>query len=317
IHRSTRPYAIDSFERVVETNFSYGQPWVLADGSHFFMHTRYKKNQRRLFWMSSPDGRNWTEPAMLAHVARGHYQITATDGKRVVTAFNYHPTRGGLDARTNLYYLETRDAGRSWQTVEGSTVETPLTTVDNPALVHDYESQQQLVYLKDVQFDEQGRPIIVYLTSGGHAPGPANDPRVWRIAHWDGAAWLDREITTSDHNYDLGSLYLEADGLWRLIAPTDPGPQPYCTGGRMVMWTSGDRGLNWQRVKSLTGDPPRNHSYARRPQPANPDFYALWADGDGHKPSESSLFFTDRAGSHVWRLPPEMTSDTASPDAAW
>ncbi|MBX9791651.1 MAG: BNR repeat-containing protein [Pirellulales bacterium] len=317
IHRSTKPYEIDSFELVAETNFSYGQPWVLDDGSLFFMHTRYKNNERRMFWMASRDGRDWTEPAILAHVARGHYQISATNGRRTGTAFDYHPTQGGLDARTNIYYLESRDQGRTWQTVDGRKVETPLTAVANPALVRDYQSQQLLVYLKDLQFDEAGRPVILYLTSRGHEPGPANDPRIWRIAQWDGSQWDDRAVTTSDHNYDMGSLYLEADGVWRLIAPTDRGPQPYCTGGRMVLWTSADRGANWTKVKPLTGDPPRNHSYARRPQPVHPDFYAFWADGNALEPSESSLYFTDREGTHVWRLPAEMATEAATPEVAW
>ena len=98
---------------------------------------------------------------------------------------------------------------------------------------------------------------------------------------------------TSDHNYDYGSLYLEVDGTWRLIAPTEPGPQPYCTGGEMVMWTSGDEGLSWQKSKQLTQDSKFNHTFARQPLHAHDDFYALWADGDAHQPSESSLYFTD------------------------
>jgi len=317
IHRSTKPYEIDTFERIAETNFSYGQPWVLDDGSFFFMHTRYVNGQRRMFWMTSADGRDWTEPAPLARIARGHYQISTTDRRRVATVFDYHPQKGGLDARTNLYYLETRDQGKTWQTADGRPVDTPLEQVANPALVRDFESQQLLVYLKDLQFDEQGHPVILYLTSRGHEPGPTNDPRTWRIAHWDGAAWIDREVTTSDHNYDMGSLYLEPAGLWRLIAPTDPGPQPYGTGGQIVMWTSADRGAKWRKDKSLTQDQTNNHSYARRPQPAHPDFYAFWADGNAFEPSGSSLYFTDRPGSHVWRLPTEMSTDVVAPEVAW
>ena len=56
--------------------------------------------------MTSRDGRTWSEPRSLANIAQGHYQVTASDGARVATAFNYHPRQGGLNARTNLYYLE-------------------------------------------------------------------------------------------------------------------------------------------------------------------------------------------------------------------
>ncbi|MEX0977996.1 MAG: BNR-4 repeat-containing protein, partial [Pirellulales bacterium] len=231
--------------------------------------------------------------------------------------FNYHPQKGGLNARTNLYYLQTLDAGRTWQNAAGQDVAIPLDQVHNAALVRDYESEGLLVYLKQLQFDAHGRPLILYQTSRGYEPGPKNDPRTWRIARFDGQEWEYRDVTTSDHNYDFGSLYLEADGTWRLIAPTDPGAQPFATGGQMVMWTSRDEGRSWQKIKPLTHDARLNHSFARQPLNAHPDFYALWGDGDTRRPSESSLYFTDRAGTHVWRLPQKMDTESAQPTVAW
>ncbi|MBL9125374.1 MAG: BNR-4 repeat-containing protein, partial [Planctomycetaceae bacterium] len=233
------------------------------------------------------------------------------------TAFNYHPRAGGLNARTNLYYLESRDGGASWQNAAGEPVATPLIEVRNPALVHDYEAERLLVYLKQVQFDSAGNPLILYLTSGGHEPGPRNDPRAWRIARWNGQQWTHQDVVTSDHNYDYGSLYLEAEQTWRLIAPTEPGPQPYCTGGEMAMWLSRDQGESWKQVRQLTRDSRLNHTYARQPVGARDDFYALWADGDAHRPSGSNLYFTDRAGSHVWRLPRAMSAAAQPAEVAW
>jgi hypothetical protein len=317
IHRSAKPYAIDAFERVLVTNFSYGQPWVLDDGSFLLMHTRYKSG-RQMWWITSRDGREWSAGEPLSHIGQGHYQQSWSDGRRVATAFNYHPKKGGLDARTNLYYLETPDAGKTWQNASGQTLDTPLAEIHNPALVRDYESEGLLVYLKQLRFDRHGRPVVLYQTSGGHEPGPANDPRTWRIARWDGRAWQSNDVTTSDHNYDFGSLYLdEPDGTWRLIAPTDPGPQPYTTGGQMVLWTSADEGWTWRKVKPLTYDKRYNHTFARQPLGAQADFYALWGDGDTLAPSESSLYFTDRAGTQVWRLPTHMSAATAAPEIAW
>ena len=85
----------------------------------------------------------------------------------------------------------------------------------------------------------------------------------------------------------------------------------------MVIWKSRDEGLTWSKEKELTHDSVRNHNYARRPLNANPAFYALWADGNPRKPSESYLYFTDQEGSHVWRLPPKMTGEFAKPEIAW
>jgi hypothetical protein len=312
IFRSRSPYSIDDFEQVARTNFSYSQPHVVPGRGFFLLHTRYRGG-RALNWMTSPDGREWSAPQLLAKIAQGHYQVSNRRGERVATAFNYHPVDGGLNARTNLYYLETPDMGATWQTAAGESVEPPLTEPHNAALVHDYEAEGKLVYLKDLAFDAAGRPVILYLTSRGYAPGSAAGPREWFTAHWLGDRWQVRPFAVSDHNYDYGPLYVEGD-RWRIIAPTAPGPQPDGTGGDMVLWTSDDAGASWQQVKQLTADGEFNHTYARRPVDAHPQFYALWADGNPLEPSASRLYFTDRAGSHVWRLPSSMSGDFAKPE---
>jgi hypothetical protein len=311
IFRSTNPYSIDEFDEIAQTNFSYSQPWYISGQGFLLLHTRYSNGRRFLHWVTSPDGRTWSSPAPLATVAQGHYQISIRDGENVATAFNYHPKKGGLNARTNLYYLVT-DMGRNWWTAD-SIVTPPITEVHNAALVHDYEAEGKLVYLKDLHFDPDWRPVILYLTSRGYAPGPKAGKREWFTAHWIGDKWRIRPFTTSDHNYDFGSLYVE-DGLWRIIAPTDPGPQPWSTGGEMVIWTSRDHGASWTKEKQLTTGSRFNHTYARRPFYADSRFYALWADGNPLERSESSLYFTNRDGSHVWRLPRAMAADTATPE---
>ncbi len=232
VHRSAESYAIDRFQRVLTTNFSYGQPWALDDGSLVLMHTRYVSGNREMYVMNSPDGFQWDEPRPLARIANGHYQVSRSDGQRVATSFNYHPQPGGLNARTNLYYMESSDGGHSWHNAAGQAVRTPLEVPENAAMVRNYQTEGLLVYLKQLQFDADGRPVILYLTSRGFAPGPANDPRTWRIARWTGKAWDYRDVTTSDHNYDYGSLYLEADGTWRLIAPTGPVRNPTAPAAR-------------------------------------------------------------------------------------
>lgn len=313
IHRSVKPYSIDEFELIRETNFSYSQPWWVPDRGFLFLHTLYSKG-RGLFWSTSPDGREWAEEKSLAHIEMGHYQVSARQGSKVGTLFNYHPKPIGLNARTNLYYLETEDLGTTWKTVDGRVVSTPILDATSPCLVRDYKSEGLLVYLKSVTFDPEGRPVLLYITTPGFESGPTNDPRHWRTAAWTGSEWRFGEVAPADHNYDYGPLTLGEDGIWRLYAPTEPGPQPYGTGGEMAMWISEDSGETWTKTKDLTRGSEFNHTYARCPENAHPDFYVFWADGHAREPSESRLYFTDQEGSTVWRLPVPMEGDEAKPE---
>lgn len=320
IHRSTRPYDIAEWELLQTTNFSYTQPWYLPQSRRFlFLHTLYRKGERTLNWKTSADGRQWTDAQLLVHMELGSYQISMRDGDtdRVATAFDLHPNHGrggtGVNYRTNLYYLETRDGGTTWTTADGTRVTPPLTEVGNPALVRDFRAENLNVYMKDLAFTAAGHPVILYLTSKGYQPGPASGPFAWHTARWNGNAWEHRLVTTSDHNYDHGSLYIEADGTWRIMAPTEPGPQPFGTGGDVVAWTSRDEGRSWEKAQALTRQSRLNHSYVRKPVNAHPDFYALWADGSPLEPTPSSLYFATKDG-RVFRLPARMTGDTAKPE---
>lgn len=312
IHRSHRPYDISEFDRIAETNFSYSQPWYISGQGFLFLHTHYDNGRRNLYWMTSKDGRTWTERKPLARIDMGHYQMSLQKGNRVITFFNYHPSPLGLNARTNLYYLETSDMGQTWRNVEGKPVALPLTTVHNDALIHDYEAEHLLVFLKDLQIDSEGHPVILYLTTKGWEPGPKNGPRTFVTARWTGKTWELHPLTTTDHNYDYGCFYIEADGTWRIFATSDPGPYAWGTGGEIVMWTSRTRGVTWNR-HTVTSGSRLNQSYPRRPVNANPDFYALWADGNPLQASESALYFTNKEGTGVWKLPTLMTHDFEKP----
>ncbi len=315
IHRSVEPYSIDHWETVYNAPlFAYPQPWYDPDQGFLLMHTCYHLG-RGLHFKTSRDGLTWTDPVKLAHIRKGHYQVTAHDPAHgvVATAFNYHPDEGGLESRTNLYFAKTEDWGETWTTIEGTRLDLPLTKVDNPALIWNAEAEGLKVYMKDLVFDADGHPIIVVVTSKGHVPGPQNGPHTWRFMRWTGTVWVQTQGIVSDNNYDMGPLYLEDNG-WTLIAPTQTGPQPYNPGGEVALWRSEDQGATWRKAKQLTHDSPRNHTYVRRPMHAHPDFYALWADGNARTPSISYLYFTNKAGEHIWRLPVGMKADFEEPE---
>lgn len=319
IHRSVKPYSVDDFELVQTTNYSYPQTWFLNGKGFLFLHTRYRRGEggryavRALHWMTSREGREWSEPQVLATALQGHYQVSwpGPDG-RVGTAFDVHPPPLGLNERTNLYYLETADMGKTWTTAAGRPVPTPIETEDSPALVRDYHKEKVLVYLKDLQYDASGRPVIVFMTGKGYQSGPRNDPRTFQTARWTGKDWAIHPIATADHNYDHGALYIKG-ARWTFIGPTGAGPQAYGTGGEIEMWGSADSGATWKRERKMTVGSRFNHTYVRRPLNAHPGFWAIWADGDAFGPSGSHLYFANQAGD-VFRLPAKMEGAFAQPE---
>jgi len=309
ILQATESGSVNSFKEVWRGEMTYPQPHALPGGGFLLMHTKYTKG-RELYWRTSDDGLQWSDDQKLAGMG-GHYQVSEAHGERIGSAFNMHPG-GNVDKRTNLYYVASSDQGKTWATVDGAPVITPMATTDNAALLHDYAAEKRLVYVKDLNFDMAGRPVILYVTSSHHMPGPQGDPRTWHIAHWTGNAWAFHEITTSTHNYDMGSLYIEGE-LWRVIAPTDAGPQRLGSGGEIVLWESRDAGGTWSRVRNVTEGSTFNHGYVRRPLNVHPDFYALWADGNPDEFSPSHLYFSNHDGTKVWQLPYDMPEASAVP----
>jgi hypothetical protein len=311
IYRSRQPWNITDFEFVIAREMTYPQPWFVPGKGFLLLHTKYTRG-RELYFTTSPDGRIWREDTKLAGIG-GHYQVSAPANAegRVGTFFNRHPG-GNVDRRTDLYYVETPDFGVTWTTVDGRPVELPLTEIENPARVMDYAGQQRLQYTCDLAFNEDGHPLLLHVTSADHRPGPVGDPREWVIAHWDGAAWQSHVVCRSDHNYDMGSLYVDGRS-WRILAPTEPGPQTYGTGGDMAWWRSDDAGRTWRLERQVTRNSAFNHAYARRPLHAREPFIGFWADGDPGQFSPSRLHFTNRDGDQVWRLPETMIDDRARP----
>lgn len=311
IYRSVQPYSTDAFERRSEREMTYPQPrWIEGRG---FLHlfTKYTKG-RELYWSTSRDGQDWTRDQKFAGMG-GHYQTSQQRGNLVFTAFNMHPG-GNVDKRTNLYYLQTDDLGLTWRNAWGEPVSVPLTGSQNPALVRDYQAEKRLVYIHDLDLDRHGRPVILYITSADFRPGPSGDPRWWTIARATPNGWEYSDVTRANHNYTTGSLYVEDEGTWRIIGPTEPGPQPIGSGAEVAVWISRDEGKTWAKDRDVTTGSRFNHNYVRRPVNAHSDFYAFWADGDPDKLSPSHLYFTNRAGERAWRLPYDMADEIATPE---
>ncbi|MDR2472459.1 MAG: glycoside hydrolase family 88 protein [Tannerella sp.] len=323
-HKSVKPHDIYDFERIYATekvngkdvafnNFSYFQVYHIKNKGFIAVFTKYVKGHRVIGYNTSPDGVSWNEWQIIAHINMGHYQVSAEVNGKVCIAFDYHPNGKGLNYRTNLYYLESSDFGDTWQTRNGETVSLPLTTIDNPALVHDYTTPGLNCYLSDIALDDKGNPAILVVVSKGFESGPANDPREWTLFRYD-KGWRHSVVTVSDNNYDMGSIYMLSNKKIAVTGPSVNGPQAYNTGGEVATMISNDNSKTWKMQRQLTNNSPRNHNYVRRPLYAHPAFLSIWADGHGRQPSESYLYFSD-AKNNVFRMPRDFTADFATPEA--
>jgi len=314
-YRSTAPHSIDSFEQITEEEMTYPQPKYIPGKGFLHLFTKYT-GVRELYFETSPDGLSWTEDQRLVGMKRdedkngGHYQISGQHGDKVVFFFNWHPN-GNVDLRTNIYYLQTTDFGKTWTTVEGKEVAIPVDDINSQAMVKEFYSQGKNVYVKDVNFDEQGNPIALYLSGPGHQPGPVSGPREWFVAYYNGSEWEHHKITESDQNYDTGSLFVHG-GEWTVIGPSTDSPQRWGAGGEVVMWKSRDMGKTWEKAKQLTKNSERNHNYVRKVVDGKDPFFYFWADGNPDKLSESHLYFGDSKGK-IWKLPYEMDRDEMKP----
>jgi hypothetical protein len=313
--RSKEPFDIDTFEMISEEEFTYPQPWKTALG-YFHFFTKYN-GVRQLYYESSKDGVNWTEDKLLAAMPvkpgekSGHYQTSRVfDNKVLGTFFNRHP-RGNVDKRTDLYYVQSVDIGKTWTDVAGKKLELPLLNMESSARVIDYSEKRKNVYMKDMAFDLEGNPVCLYIRSNGHEPGPTSAPYEWCITRWENGKWQTHIITTSDHNYDMGSLYV-SNKNWRIVGPTEEGPQKWGVGGELAVWESTNKGRNWEKIKKLTENSELSHAYVRSPVNFKEPFCFFWADGNSHEFSKSELYFGDFEG-HIWKLPSEMKQDFEKP----
>ena len=323
IHKSKRPYDIEEFELVHATemvngekvpfdNFSYMQIWYIKGKGFLGLFTKYKGWRDRVIgYNTSRDGVHWNEWKPIAHIGMGHYQISVEKEGKVGVAFDYHPIDKGLNYRTNLFYIETDDFGESWHLADGKKVQLPFKQIKNAALVKDFATLKKNCYVLDIAYDKQKHPMILVISSKGYQPGPENGPRVWEFFRHNGDKWFNTELTTSDNNYDMGSIYAD-NGLIQIIAPTEKGPQSYNPGGEVVIWESKDQGLNWKLNQQLTVGSPKNHTYIRSPKNPHSDFYAIWADGHGRQPSQSDLYFCDKQG-HVFKMPRTFEANVIKP----
>ena len=109
----------------------------------------------------------------------------------------------------------------------------------------------------------------------------------------------------------MQSLFIK-DESWKIVGPTEKGPQKWGVGGELAIWHSTDQGKTWEMMSILTENSEFSHSYVRRPVNFKAPFCFFWANGHSHKFSISELYFGNFDGD-IWKLPYDMKNDFEKP----
>ena len=127
--KSKNPYSVDGFRKISTEEMTYPQPKKMGSG-YFNFFTKYT-GVRQLYFEKSVNGKDGSTDKMLAAIPEkkgeksGHYQVSAHfNEKKIGTFFNRHPN-GKVDQRTDLFYLQTREKGDTWSTVDNQLIEIP------------------------------------------------------------------------------------------------------------------------------------------------------------------------------------------------
>jgi hypothetical protein len=324
-YKSAAPYSITDFDEIAlpgsvfnnnagAVKLAYSNAFYVSGNGYMLVYNEYDDG-RAAHVATSTNGTTWTEKELF-DTEDGHYTVARQNGNTIGVTADYHRS-GSLDHRTNLYYVQSNNFGQTWTNVSGTPLTVPLTTRNNAALVHDYYAENQMVYMKDIDYDAAGNPILLYLTVSdadglGYKSGPKPGGRTLHTAYWTSGAWQIRDVLMTDHNYDHGELTVEANGSWRITAPFIDGPQQYGTGGEVGVWTSANQGQTWQLADQLTQSSDYNHTYVRHPVHAHDGFYDFWADGNAFSQSASRLYFATKNGD-VYRMPAQFSGEFAAP----
>jgi hypothetical protein len=261
---------------------------------------------------TSADGQSWSPPRPLVAIDAGQTFLTGRFRDKIGLVLAAFTAEEGPRAPGNVYYLESPDAGRSWQTVRRVPIDRlPIQAADHPTKVWDYRSARWAALLKSLAFDSFGNPVIAYLVGSPRRTGP---PRyTWTTSRWTGREWETTGILPASSADDGGVLQVGADRTWRLLtvrnghleAPPGAAAEP-----RLAAWSSDDQGRSWNRLFASPGADSQRHAVFR-PFDAPPDCDAFWisaADAVAGGP----IRILDRQGT-VLTLPGRMTADHDKP----
>jgi putative cell wall-binding protein len=309
--RSTRPHDVSAWQDLgairvgpdrMQISATYPQPTVETSGT---IRLYYRRDDLRSgtgrHWESivgegTGTSFTWSEPESILYgiATSAAPQIETIDGVPTTVYYDWYANfddggagrpavaavrRDFLEGnprdyyiRKGVYYMERSEEG-TWTSAAGVELDVPHTyasLVATATAVPDTPGAytNQVV----VRRDAHGRPHILYL-AGSHAEG---DPYEWRFARWNGTAWDDVLITTTDDFFDAGVFEIMPNGHIEAFLTTGGVPDDQWfddpatiidegryarRGGDITQWRSTDHGQQWDKVRDVITSPGAHARY--------------------------------------------------------
>ena len=286
-YRVTRnPEDITSWEpeATISTNtsghfgFTYPNPIRLSAEAKTYLFWR-GGNWNPTFSTRQDGQSTWSRARNLIMVSgqRPYVKYDSKGGDTIGFAFtNAHPAEAG---DVNIYYAYYKHGGI--YKADGSRIAS-LGTAIAPSQADKVFDNADKVWVHDMAFDSQGRPVIVF------ADFVSTTDHRYRYARWTGTRWVSHQITAAG-----GSISTEGKG------------QPYYSGGitldhedpdtvylsrdvggvfEVETWTTPDGGASWSRT-AVTANSSANNYRPISPRgliPFSTDMSTVWMRGIYH-----------------------------------
>ncbi len=250
-------------ERTIPVNtpgghgFTYPNPAQLSAENHKLYLFWRGGNWSPTFATSEDNGQSWSEARNIFLVpgVRPYSKYAGNGIDTIHMAFtDAHPNQR---PDNSIYYVKYRD-GALWR-ADGTRIraldEAPVTPADVD-LIYDARARGARGWIWDVAGDAAGHPVLVYATI------PDQLDHRYRYARWDGARWLDHEITAAGRNIDgdtepeySGGIYLDHEDVNVVYLSRQAGP-----GGpfEIERWETTDLGASWQSTPITRGSSGKN-----------------------------------------------------------
>lgn len=226
--------------------FSGGRTWLAWRGANWMPTFSLQSDgtwQQAQNLLSPDDASRTKIRGEMPH--RPYTKYAKGGGGRVHMAYtDGHP----YEDRTSLYYASLAPTSGEARKADGTAIadgESPF-TADHGERVYDWKEHGN-AWVMDVVDDGAGRPMILYTTGWSRFTVIR-----FRVAHWDGRRWLDREIATASDaprasRRGYGHRFFSGAGTFN---PNDPA-EIYLSRGidrryRVELWRA-DSGLDYRQ----------------------------------------------------------------------